>query len=162
LFPINQGERVELYEPKTKETTTIDTCFTWGHVNFDDHDVLWSSFGPTGVEEWFETKVWDKTRDEKKAQGWSAFILDYNGNGKARRLHRTESAGGSHQGQAHRRGARRRDSPAPDGSIWGSMLGMPGALFRSRIAPAGDGFSRVLRSAVEQPESAGARLLASA
>jgi hypothetical protein len=47
LFPINQGQReLELYDPKTKETTTIDTCFTWGHVNFDDKGVLWSSFGP--------------------------------------------------------------------------------------------------------------------
>ena len=73
---------LELYDPKTKETTTIDTCFTWGHVNFDDNGVLWSSFGPAGIEGWFDTKIWDKTHDEKTAQGWSAFVLDYNGNGK--------------------------------------------------------------------------------
>jgi len=52
---------LELYDPKTKETTTIDTCFTWGHVNFDDKGVLWSSFGPAGVEGWSDTRVWDKT-----------------------------------------------------------------------------------------------------
>ena len=83
LFPINQGQRgLEMYDPKTKQLTTIDTCFTWGHVNFDDNDVLWSSFGPAGVEGWFDTKIWDKTHDEKQAQGWSAFVLDNNGNGK--------------------------------------------------------------------------------
>ena len=29
LLPINQGQRgLEMYDPKTKQTTTIDTCFT--------------------------------------------------------------------------------------------------------------------------------------
>jgi hypothetical protein len=130
LFPIDQGQRgLILYDPKTKETTTIDTCFTWGHVNLDDNDVLWSSFGPTGVEGWFDTRIWDKTHDEKKAQGWSAFVLDYNGNGK--RDAYTEP------NQPVDRAKDRRiavsfygDSPAPDGSIWGSVLGVPGALVR--------------------------------
>jgi hypothetical protein len=130
LFPIVQGQRgLELYDPKTKETTTIDTCYTWGHVNFDDKDVLWSSFGPTGVEGWFDTRVWDKTHDEKKAQGWSAFVLDYNGNGKRDAYTEPDQPADptkdkriavSYYGVA----------PAPDGSIWGSVLGMPGALVR--------------------------------
>ena len=130
LFPIEQGQRgLELYEPKTKETTTIDTCFTWGHVNFDDHDVLWSSFGPTGVEGWFDTKIWDKTHDEKKAQGWSAFVLDYNGNGK--RDAYTEPDQPADPSKDKRISVSfYGDSPAPDGSIWGSVLGMPGALVR--------------------------------
>ena len=130
LFPIRAGQRgLELYEPKTKETTTIDTCFTWGHANLDDNDVLWSSFGPAGVEGWFDTKVWDKTHDEKKAQGWSAFVLDYNGNGK--RDAYTEP------GQPNDPTKDKRINvtfygvaPAPDGSVWGSVLGMPGALVR--------------------------------
>ena len=32
-----------------KQLTTIDTCYTWGHVKFDDNDVLWSACGPAGV-----------------------------------------------------------------------------------------------------------------
>jgi hypothetical protein len=130
LFPIPQGQRgLILYEPKTKETTTIDTCFTWGHVNFDDKDVLWSSFGPTGVEGWFDTKIWDKTHDEKKAQGWSAFVLDYNGNGK--RDAYTEPNQPADPTKDKRLDiSYYGDSPAPDGSIWGSVLGMPGALVR--------------------------------
>ena len=130
LFPIAQGQRgLELYDPKTKQTTTIDTCFTWGHANFDDNDVLWSSFGPAGVEGWFDTKIWDKTHDERLAQGWTTFVLDTNGNGKRdayvepnqpidptkdKRINVTYYG----------------DSPAPDGSIWGSVQGMPGALVR--------------------------------
>jgi len=130
LFPITQGQRgLELYDPQTKETTTIDTCFTWGHVNFDDNDVLWSSFGPAGIEGWFDTRIWDKTHDEKQAQGWSAFVLDYNGNGKRDAY--------SEPNQPPDPTKDRRinvtyygDSPAPDGSVWGSVQGMPGALVR--------------------------------
>jgi len=130
LFPINQGQRgLELYEPKTKETTTIDTCFTWGHVNFDDNDVLWSSFGPAGVEGWFDTRVWDKTHDEKKAQGWSAFVLDYNGNGK--RDAYTEPDQPADPTKDKRISVTYYGvAPAPDGSVWGSVQGMPGALVR--------------------------------
>ncbi len=130
LLPIPQGQRgLIMYDPKTKETTTIDTCYTWGHVNFDDKDVLWSSFGPTGVEGWFDTKMWDKTHDEKKSQGWSAFVLDYNGNGKRDAYTEPDQPADptkdkriavSFYGVA----------PAPDGSVWGSVLGMPGALVR--------------------------------
>lgn len=130
LFPIDRGERgLEMYDPKTKETTTIDTCFTWGHVNFDDKDVLWSSFGPTGVEGWFDTRIWDKTHDEKQAQGWSAFVLDYNGNGK--RDAYTEPNQPADPAKDRRLNVSYYgDSPAPDGSVWGSVLGMPGALVR--------------------------------
>ena len=130
LFPINQGQRgLELYDPKTKQTTTIDTCFTWGHVNFDDNDVLWSSFGPAGVEGWFDTKIWDKTHDEKQAQGWSAFVLDYNGNGK--RDAYTEPNQPADPTKDKRLNVQfYGDSPASDGSVWGSVQGMPGALVR--------------------------------
>jgi hypothetical protein len=130
LFPISQGQRgLELYDPKTKQTTTIDTCFTWGHLNFDDNDVLWSSFGPAGVEGWFDTKIWDKTHDEKKAQGWSALVLDYNGNGK--RDAYTEPNQPADPTKDKRINVTYYGvSPAPDGSVWGSVLGMPGAIVR--------------------------------
>jgi hypothetical protein len=130
LLPINQGQRgLEMYDPKTKQLTTIDTCFTWGHVNFDDNDVLWSSFGPAGVEGWFDTRIWDKTHDEKQAQGWSAFILDYNGNGK--RDAYTEPNDPADPAKDKRLNIQfYGDSPANDGSVWGSVQGMPGAIVR--------------------------------
>ena len=130
LFPINEGQRgLELYDPKTKQTTPIDTCYTWGHVNFDNNGVLWSSFGPPGVEGWFDTKIWDKTHDEQKAQGWSAFILDYNGNGK--RDAYTEPNQPPDPTKDRRINVMYYGvSPAPDGSVWGSVLGFPGAVVR--------------------------------
>ncbi len=67
-MPINQGQRgLIMYDPKTKQTTTIDTCYTWGHVNIDDNDVLWSSFGPAGVEGWFDTR--DLGQDARREAG---------------------------------------------------------------------------------------------
>jgi hypothetical protein len=130
LMPINQGARgLELYDPKTKQSTLIDTCFTWGHVNLDDNDVLWSSFGPTGVEGWFDTRIWDKTHDAKLSQGWSAFVLDYNGNGK--RDAYTEPNQPADPAKDKRLAVQYYgDSPAFDGSVWGSVQGMPGALVR--------------------------------
>jgi hypothetical protein len=130
LLPIDQGQRgLEMYDPKTGKLTTIDTCFTWGHVNFDDNDVLWSSFGPAGVEGWFDTKMWDKTHDEKLSQGWSAFVLDYNGNGK--RDAYTEPNQPADPAKDKRLNVQYYgDSPAPDGSVWGTVQGMPGSLVR--------------------------------
>jgi hypothetical protein len=130
LMPINQGQRgLELYDPKTKELTTIDTCYTWGHVNFDANDVLWSSFGPAGIEGWFDTKIWDKTHDEKKAQGWSAFVVDYNGNGK--RDDYTEPGQPADPKKDKRINVTFYGvTPAPDGSVWGTAMGFPGAIVR--------------------------------
>jgi hypothetical protein len=134
LLPIKQSQRgLEMYDPKTKALTTIDTCYTWGHVNMDENGVLWSSFGPAGVEGWFDTKIWDKTHDEKAAQGWTAFILDNNGNGK-------RDAGYTEPNQPADPTKDRRvnftfygDSPAYDGSVWGTVQGFPGGL--GRVVP---------------------------
>src|SRR5688572_26946406 len=118
-----------MYDPKTKKLTTIDTCFAYGHINFDENDVLWSSFGPAGVEGWFDVKIWDKTHDEKAAQGWTAFVVDHNGNGK--RDAYTEPNDPADATKDRRINVTYYgDSPAYDGSIWGSVQGMPGAVVR--------------------------------
>ena len=130
LLPVNQTSRgLLMYDPKTKKLTAIDTCFAFGHVNLDENDVLWSSFGPAGVEGWFDIKIWDKTHDEKAAQGWSAFIIDNNGNGK--RDAYTEPNQPADPMKDRRLNVQYYgDSPAFDGSIWGSVQGMPGAVVR--------------------------------
>jgi hypothetical protein len=128
-YPINQsGRQLEMYDPKTRQTYPIDTCYTWGHANLDKNDVLWSSFGP-GVEGWFDTKIWDKTHDEQKAQGWTVFVLDTNGNGK--RDAYVEADQPLDPSKDKRLNVSFYGvSPAPDGSIWGSVQGVPGGLLR--------------------------------
>jgi hypothetical protein len=128
LLPINQGQRgLIMYDPKTKKLTDIDTCFTWGHLNFDDNDVLWSSFGPAGVEGWFDVKTWDKTHDEKASQGWSAFVVDNNGNGK-RDAYTEPNQPADPTKDRRMNFTFYGDSPASDGSVWGTVQGVPGAL----------------------------------
>jgi hypothetical protein len=128
-FPIAQsGRQIEMYDPKTKQNYPIDTCFSSGHLNFDKNDILWSSFGPS-VEGWFDIKIWDKTHDEQKAQGWSAFILDYNGNGK--RDAYTEPDQPADPTKDKRINVSFYGvSPAPDGSVWGTVQGVPGGVAR--------------------------------
>ena len=81
---------------------------------------------------------------------------------EARRLHRTESAGGSNQGQADQRDVLRRLAGAGRLGL-GISPGNAGRAgsFHPWISPARDSAGRVLRGAVEQPEGAGARLRAS-
>ncbi len=83
-YPINQsGRQMSMYDPKTKKVTTIDLCFGTHHLNFaeDNNDTLWFCGGGQVVG-WFNTKLYDETKDEQKAQGWTALVLDTNGNGK--------------------------------------------------------------------------------
>jgi hypothetical protein len=129
-FPINQsGRQMQLYDPRRKEVTTIDTCFGTHHLNFDDNDVLWFT-GGGAVEGWFDTKVYDQTGDESRAQGWTVFVLDANGNG--RRDAYVEPDQPIDPAKDKRVNAPFYGvAPSPvDGSIWGSVLGMPGMLVR--------------------------------
>src|SRR3712207_8615567 len=44
-------------------------------------DVCSSDLGGPVVG-WFNTRLWDETGDEERAQGWTALVLDINGNGR--------------------------------------------------------------------------------
>ena len=90
---------------------------------------MWSSFGPAGVEGWFDTKIWDKTHDEQKAQGWTAFILDTNGNGK-RDAYTEPDQPIDPTKDRRMNGTFYGVSPASDGSVWGTIQGVPGGLMR--------------------------------
>jgi hypothetical protein len=129
-FPLPQsGRQMQMYDPNTKKITTIDTCFGTHHLNFDNNGVLWFTGGGP-VEGWFDTKVYDQTKDEQKAQGWTVFVLDSNGNGK--RDAYTEPDQPADPAKDRRINAPFYGvAPSPaDNSIWGTVLGMPGSLAR--------------------------------
>jgi hypothetical protein len=148
-YPLTQsGRQMQLYDPKTKQVTTIDTCFGTHHLNFDDKGVLWFT-GGGAVEGWFDTKVYDKTKDEAQAQGWTVFVLDTNGNGKRDAYvepdqpidpAKDKRINAPFYGVA--------PSPA-DGSIWGSVMGMPGSLVR--LVPGSNPSSTALSEIYEVP-----------
>ena len=84
VFPIEKSSRqVAMLDPKTMKYSFVDTCFGTHHPQFgyDADNTLWLS-GTGPVAGWINTKVFDETGDAAKAQGWSPFILDTNGNGK--------------------------------------------------------------------------------
>jgi len=131
LFPLERaGRHLAVYDPKTGKLTHIGTCFSTHHLMFaeDANRTLWTSGGGPVVG-WLNTRLFDQTGDEAKAQGWTALILDVNGNGTRdayvepeQPIDRTKDkriAGGLYA-----------VAPAPDGSVWGSVLGFPGALVR--------------------------------
>jgi hypothetical protein len=145
LTPLARSDRqVSFYDPKTKKFTLIDTCFPTQHLNFaeDANHTLWLGPGPPGGEGsasegdaggvvgWINTKMFEATGDEEKSQGWTALILDTNGNGK-----RDDYV------EADKPVDPTKDKritawfygivPSPtDGSIWGSVVGFPGKIVR--------------------------------
>ena len=130
-FPVATAERhLAMYDPVTKKLTHIGTCFGTHHLMFaeDANNTLWTSGGGQVIG-WLNTKMFDETHDEMKSQGWTALIRDANGNGK--RDAYVEPGQPLDPTKDQRiGGALYAVSPAPDGSVWGTQLGYPGALIR--------------------------------
>jgi hypothetical protein len=135
LFPIDRTVRhIAVYEPKTKKYTFVDTCFGTHHLQFgyDANDTIWTSGGGP-VLGWLNTKMFLQTGDAAKSQGWTAFVLDTNGNG------RRDDYVGPNDAVDPAKDKRvvapfYSIMPSPvDGSIWGAVMGNPGAVVR--VAP---------------------------
>ena len=153
LFPLkNSGRQLAVYDPKTKQVTLINTCFGTHHLVFaeDANNTLWtSSGGGGGAVGWLDTKMFDATHDEEKSQGWTALILDTNGNGKRDEYvepdqpvdpTKDKRIAGAFYGVTV--------SPV-DGSIWGTLLGFPGAVVR--LIPGADPPKTALAEVYELP-----------
>jgi hypothetical protein len=83
LFPLERTNRaLTRLDPKTMQYTFIDTCFQTHHLQFgyDANDTLWTSGGGPVVG-WLNTRMFDASGDAAKSQGWTALVLDTNGNG---------------------------------------------------------------------------------
>ena len=136
LFPVNNaGRHLAMYDFATKKLTHIGTCFSTHHLMFaeDANHTLWTSGGGSVVG-WLNTKLFDETGDEERAQGWTALILDTNGNGKRDAYVEPDSAVDPTKDKrinAPFYGV----APAPDGSIWASSLGFPGSVIRLNPGP---------------------------
>jgi hypothetical protein len=130
-FPVDRaGRHLGVYDPKTKEYRHISTCFSTHHLMFaeDENNTLWTSGGGQVVG-WFDTKVYDETGDEEAAQGWTPLIIDTNGNGKRDDYTEPGQPVDPNKDMRISKGLYA-VSPAPDGSVWGSSLGYPGAVIR--------------------------------
>jgi hypothetical protein len=150
LYPINAASRhLAMYDPRTREITHISTCFGTHHLMFaeDANNTLWTSGGGQVVG-WLNTKMFEETKDEAKSQGWTALIMDTNGNGRRDAYvepnqpvdpAKDKRFGGGFYSVA----------PAPDGSVWGTVLGFPGAVVR--LSPGSNPPETALAEVYEPP-----------
>ncbi len=131
-LPLERATRhIAVLDPKTQQYTFVDTCYSTHHPQFgyDANDTLWTSGGGQVVG-WLNTKVFLETGDAARSQGWTALVLDTNGNG--RRDAYVEPNGPPDPTKDTRINSPfYAVMPSPvDGSIWGSTLGVPGAVVR--------------------------------
>ena len=157
-----RGRQLAVYDPKTKKLTHISTCFSTHHLMFaeDANNTLWTERRRRRCVGWLNTKMFDETHDEVKSQGWTPFILDTNGNGK-RDAYVEPNQPVDPTKDKRIAAACTPSSPAPDGSVWGTVLGFPARSSASCPAEsARDRARRILRAAVERSEGAGPWLLA--
>ena len=72
---VQTAAQLAMYDPKTKQFTFIDTCFSTHHLQFaeDANDTLWlgAAAGEGDVVGWLKTKMFEETHDEQKSQGWT-------------------------------------------------------------------------------------------
>jgi hypothetical protein len=132
-FPLNaSGRQLSMLDPKTMKYTFVDTCYGTHHLQFayDANDTLWTSGGGQVVG-WLNTKMFDETGDVVKSQGWTALILDTNGNGKRDAyVEPNEPVDPTKDKRVVAPYYAVMPNPA-DGSIWGSQaFSLPGRVMR--------------------------------
>jgi hypothetical protein len=124
LTPIESSNRhLSMYDPRTGKITLISTCFPTHHLVFaeDASNTLWTSAGgpQSGVVGWLNRKMFEETGDEQKSQGWTATVLDTNGNGRR------------DEGDTVIKAAFYGIAVNPsDRTVWGTVLGFPGRVIR--------------------------------
>ncbi len=131
-FPMERAVRhIAVFDVKTQKYTFVDTCFSTHHLQFgyDANETLWTSGGGPVVG-WVNTKMFDQTGDAAKSQGWTALVLDTNGNGK-RDAYTEPDQPMDPTKDMRINSAFYAVMPNPaDGSVWGATLGVPGAVVR--------------------------------
>ncbi len=126
------GRQLGMHDPATGEYTHIDTCFGTHHLMFaeDEDNTLWTSGGGQVIG-WLNTRQYLETGDYQAAQGWTPFILDTNGNGvRDDYVAPNEDPDPTKDSQIFPGFGFYAVNPAPDGSVWGTILGYPGAVAR--------------------------------
>jgi hypothetical protein len=135
-YPLKtNGRQLARYDQKTKQFTLIDTCFGTHHLTFseDANNTLWftnQGAGGGDVVGWFNTKMFDETKDEQKSQGWTPFILDANGNGKQDAWVEADQPLDPAKDKRLAGGFYSVFQNPVDGALWGSVSSFPGAIYR--------------------------------
>ena len=135
LTPIETSNRhLSVYDPRTGKITLISTCFPTHHLVFaeDANNTLWTSAGgpQSGVIGWLNRRMFDETGDEVRSQGWTALILDTNGNGKRDDYVEPNEPVDPTKDKRIAAAFYGVAVNPNDGTVWGSVLGFPGYVIR--------------------------------
>ena len=155
VFPLDSANRhMSMFDPARGRWTLISTCFPTHHLIIaeDADQTIWTSAGVVGpgVVGWLNRRVFEATGDEMKAQGWTPFILDTNGNGKRDGWVEPDQA---LDPDKDKRIAINLYSVAVnpnDGSVWGTSL-TPFPSYVVRVAPGSDPTHTALTEVYEPP-----------
>jgi hypothetical protein len=154
LFPVEQSNRhLSMYDPKTGKITLISTCFPTHHLVFaeDANNTLWTSAGgpQSGVIGWLNRRMFEETGDEVKSQGWTALILDTNGNGKRDDYVEPNQPVDPTKDKRITAAFYGVAVNPVDGTVWGTVLGFPGHVIR--VNPGADPPATALAEVFEPP-----------
>ncbi len=154
VFPLARSTRhLSMYDPKSAQFTLIDTCYSTHHLIFaeDARHTLWTSSGGAGnqVLGWLDRRLFDETRDAARAQGWTPFVLDANGNGKRDPWVEPNQPLDPAKDKRLAIGLYSVAVNPVDGSVWGTALGFPGYVVR--VAPGADPTHTALTEIYEPP-----------
>jgi hypothetical protein len=131
-FPVERTNRhLAMFDPKTQKYTFVDTCFGTHHLQFgyDANDTIWTSGGGPVVG-WLNTKMFDATGDAAKSQGWTALVLDTNGNGRRDAYVEPDAAMDPSKDKRVNAGFYAVMPSPVDGSVWGSFRGNVSGVVR--------------------------------
>lgn len=137
LFAMERTNRhLAVFDPKTQKYTFVDTCFGTHHLQFayDDHETLWTSGGGPVVG-WLNTRMFDETGDAAKSQGWTALVLDTNGNGRRDAYVEPGQPANPARDQRILAGFYAVMPSPVDGSVWGSFRGATSGVVRLDPGP---------------------------
>jgi hypothetical protein len=132
LAPLERTNRqLTFLDPRTNTYSFVDTCFQTHHLQFgyDANNTLWTSGGGPVVG-WLNTKLFDETGDAAKAQGWTALILDTNGNGRRDAYVEANQPVDPAKDKRIVAGFYAVMPSPVDNSVWGSFRSNPGAVVR--------------------------------
>ena len=130
LTPTERANRhLAVFDPKTQKYTFVDTCFSTHHLQFgyDGNETLWTSGGGPVVG-WLNTKMFDATGDAAKSQGWTAFVLDTNGNGRRDEYVAADQPADPAKDTRVNAGFYAVMPSPVDGSVWGSSFAIDGVV----------------------------------
>jgi hypothetical protein len=155
LFPLTDIRRerrqLSVYDPRTKQFTLVDTCFGNHHLHFaeDANHTLWTS-GGDDVLGWLNTRLFDETGDAARAQAWTPYVLDTNGN-RRRDDHVEPDVPVNPAKDKRIRAASYGVIPNPaDGSVWIAVnQGFPGSIIR--VSPGSNPPATALAEIYEPP-----------